>query len=80
MGLAYVVPSLLVVVNYLVIWNHVKRSSSYLRQQGYVHEFIASEFEQYQIKLLVLLSSIMINIVFYFISVLQMKFDFRIEK
>ena len=79
MGLAYVVPSLLVVVNYLVIWNHVKRSSSYLRQQGYVHKFSVSVFGQYQI-ILVLLLSIMINIVFYCISVLQTKFDSRIEK
>ena len=81
MGLAYVVPSLLVVVNYLVIWNHVKRSSSYLRQQGYVHKFCVSVFSEYQIiGLLVLISSIMINMAFYFISVLQTKFDFRIEK
>ena len=42
MGLAYIVPSLLVIINYLVIWHHVKRSASYLRQQGYVVPYLLS--------------------------------------
>ena len=78
MGLAYVVPSLLVIVNYLVIWHHVKRSASYLRQQGCV--------KLYSIRKLMtcimtdLFNQIHISIACILISDLQMKFGFKTEK
>ena len=78
MGLAYIVPSLLVIINYLVIWHHVKRSASYLRQQGYVkRHFLPNQLISHYIKNRLSYTTL---ITFIFILDRRMKFDSKIEK
>ena len=77
MGLAYIVPSLLVIINYLVIWHHVKRSASYLRQQGYVkRHFLPNQLMSHYKNHF----SFIMLITFIFILDRRMKFDSKIEK